>query len=233
MKNWKQFIPSGRVLIGTIVGAVILIAIFTLLSVHGESGDAVASAKQQDQNSTSIFFQSIALLVFGSALTFIGTLFWWQKNQAVSKATSLARDHALLMDRVRAAEIQLAKMGETIVPISTAFQAILIKELTHFHTPEMDSLMQKIGPPNTLTPSEEKRLFNVLLPEREKDMGPQISDSERDAARILPAVTRRAKAESDALQFAQERNLKLISIASIIGVPVIASEKNDSEKIGT
>ena len=111
----------------------------------------------------------------------------------------------------------------TPVPISTAFQAILIKELTHFHTPEMDALMAKIGPPNTLTVVEQERLA-VLLNERMKDMGPLISDSERDAARILPAIMKRAKIEQNVITGAEETKVSLVSVAMVVGVPNVKTE---------
>src|SRR5678815_4707353 len=99
------------------------------------------------------------------------------------------------------------------MPISTAFQAILIKELTHFHTPVMDALMSKIGPPFTLTAAEETELI-AALEQRTQDMAAEISDSERDAAKILPLVMKRAKLEALALQ-PEDTRLKLVTFQQL------------------
>ena len=52
-----------------------------------------------------------------------------------------------IADRSRIVELerQVALVGQAIVPISAAFQAILIKELTHIHTPVLDRLLEKVG----------------------------------------------------------------------------------------
>ncbi len=62
-------------------------------------------------------------------------------------------------------ETSLAVIDQKVMPISTALQTILVAELTQ------------------------------ALLERTQDMGHLISDSERDAAFILPAIMRRAKVE--------------------------------------
>lgn len=114
-------------------------------------------------------------------------------------AAQLAKDHQLLVARFTDIEAKLAILSQAVVPISTAFQAILIKELTHFHMPRMDELMVKVGPPSILTLEEESEL-EKLLEERQSDMGPEITDSERDAAQMLPMIIRRAKAEIAAME---------------------------------
>lgn len=155
---------------------------------------------------------SIAIVVLGAVLAFISALFWFVKNNAMRKAERLvndARDKAdqlakeknELEDRVRDLELKFTAVNERVIPISAAFQAMLIKELTHFHTPEMDALMVKIGPPNVLTAEERDRL-TVLLLERAKDMNGRISELERDAAVMLPMVMKRALAEAAALEVA-------------------------------
>jgi hypothetical protein len=63
----------------------------------------------------------------------------------------------------------------------------------------MDELMVKVGPPSILTLEEESEL-EKLLEERQSDMGPEITDSERDAAQMLPMIIRRAKAEIAAME---------------------------------
>ena len=110
------------------------------------------------------------------------------------------------------------------IPISTAFQTVLVKQMTHYHTPEMDGLMKKIGPPNTLTEAEEHRL-TILLKERTQDMGSEITPSERDAAAILPMVMKRARIEADTLAGAEALKLRLVTVAAVVGLPInVAAE---------
>jgi hypothetical protein len=159
---------------------------------------------------------ALALLSGGCGL--LVTLYFTTRKEAVTKAAVIAEGHEKMKDRVTELERTLAQVNAQVIPISTAFQAILIKELTHFHTPEMDALMVKIGPPNTLTPDEEKRLA-ALLVERTKDMGPEISDSERDAAAILPAVMKRSRIEQETIRTAESLKLKLVTVVTTVGVP--------------
>lgn len=125
---------------------------------------------------------------FGAFLAWIAALYWLRRKA-----------RADMSERITSIEKQLALVGQAVLPISTAFQAILIKELTHFHAPELDELLTKIGPPSTMTPEEEAR-FAVLLKERTRDLGDQITDSERGAALILPTIIKRAKAEAAILE---------------------------------
>jgi hypothetical protein len=92
--------------------------------------------------------------------------------------------------RIVVLEKQSALLHSQVIPISAAFQAILIQELTHFHTPEMDELMRKLGPPITITEDEMARLV-TLLEERERDLGEDVPQEERDAAHMLPMVMKR------------------------------------------
>ncbi len=113
-------------------------------------------------------------------------------------------------------ETSLAVIDEKVLPISTALQAILVKELTHYHTPVMDELMTRIGPPSTLSEAEELQLTQALL-ERTLDMGQLISPSERDAAFILPAIMRRAKVECQMMQDVQTHTyvLKFVAVENL------------------
>lgn len=100
-----------------------------------------------------------------------------------------------LENRLEIAERRLSVIDAQVKPISTVFQEMLVKQLTHFHTPEMDKLLSRLGPPYALTTEEEERL-KVLLKQRTKDMGEQITESERDAAIMLPYVMARVKKET-------------------------------------
>lgn len=114
----------------------------------------------------------------------------------VSLLVTLMLFYAVLRPRIVALERRIALLNQQTIPISAAFQAILVQDLTHFHTPEMDALMVKLGPPFILTRVETDRLI-ALLSERERDLGPEVPQSERDAAHMLPLVIRRVAADRE------------------------------------
>ncbi len=144
----------------------------------------------QDLETQHVFLNSVVLSVLGAGLSFFaGWFLYWLAGKRHAARQS-AEEHTKTVNRIVELEKQLSLVSQAVVPISVAFQAILVKELTHFHTPEMDALMAKLGPPFVLTPSEGARLM-VLLDERQRDMNDQISDRERDAALMLPMVMKR------------------------------------------
>jgi len=143
----------------------------------------------------------LAPMFIGAALSFLAAWFWFRMNANAAerkrlveindkRAERIAQGHDELVARVEANTLMLASMQASVQPISEAYKAMLIKGLTHFHTPEMDALMVKLGPPSTITPEEMARLM-VLLKERETVVDAEISDSERDAAHILPVIIKR------------------------------------------
>lgn len=157
---------------------------------------------------TQSLINSMVIAVFGAVLTFLSMFFWKKRDALITEAARIADENAALVKRVQDLEAQSALLKQAVQPISVAMQALLIKELTHYHTPEMDALLVKVGPPNILTDAEQQRLI-VLLTERTKDMDGRISDEERDAADILPAIMRRAKVELDAKQ---DVELKIVAL---------------------
>src|SRR5687768_2616120 len=162
---------------------------------------------------------SLLLSVFGAGLSCRAAWFWFRKNAAIKEAERLANDHRRLEDRVREMETQMSAMKSAVVPISAAFQAILVKELTHFHTPEMDALLEKLGPPLTITEAEEEDLRR-LLKEREQVVDTRISESERDAAHMLPLVMRRVRAELSADENTPV-DLQLVAVTHDDTAPVV------------
>jgi hypothetical protein len=140
------------------------------------------------------WLSSAALLLAGALLTWLVNRYWFWRADVIKKAELLELAHDKLINRVLELEKQLGLVNQAILPMSSAFQAILVKELTHLHTPEMDALLVKLGPPYLLTESEEARLA-VLLNERMADLGADIPESERDAARMLPLVMKRVRRE--------------------------------------
>ena len=151
-------------------------------------------APESQSSTLETWFNTLAITVIGAGLSFFAGWFLYYLDGKRHAAAILAAATSKLTDRVFELERQLSLVNQAVVPISAAFQAILIKELTHYHTPEMDELMLKLGPPIVLTIEESKRL-TILLEERTQDMNSIISDSERDAAHMLPMVMKRVLAD--------------------------------------
>lgn len=177
---------------------------------------------QSNINTALIAFLSIAVT---AGFTFAMASYWNNRQTkataaenlakaAATAALNLAAASAATVSRITELERQLSLVTQAVVPISTAFQAILIKELTHYHTPRMDELMTRVGPPSTLSIAEEAELAH-LLSQRTKDMGDEITESERDAAMILPIVMKRARAEAVLIDGASPSIIRLVSISHV------------------
>lgn len=130
---------------------------------------------------------SVAISVLGVALAFLGTLYWTKRNE-----------QKVLLLKIASMEQQVALVSSQVVPISAAFQAMIIKDLTHDHTPELDLLMTKVGPPSTLTEDEQHRMLE-LLTHRMDDLNIMMPESEREKAKILPFVMKMAQEEARAI----------------------------------
>jgi hypothetical protein len=167
---------------------------------------------------TEAALNSILLVVMGAAFALATGLYLAKRTADRDHAEELAREHLATNARVAEIELKLALVNQQMVPIATAMTAMFVKELTHFHTPELDALMVKVGPPNTLTAAEVDRM-SVLLEERARDMGPLITASERDAAIMLLPMIRRSQAELKVLKGAEDVKLALMTVAAIIAVP--------------
>lgn len=141
-----------------------------------------------DESFILSLFQSALLAIFSAVLSFMVAAYWFVRKRDAEAAKAL-------LHRIATLESQTAVAAQALQPISTAMQAILVKQLTHYHTPELDALLAKLDP-FSLTPEEEIRLYH-LLDERTRDMGPLIDASERNAAEMLPFVIKRVKEDTD------------------------------------
>jgi hypothetical protein len=103
------------------------------------------------------------------------------------------------------------------VPLDVAMQTQLIRELTHLHTPELDALMVKLGPPLTLTDAELESLHAALLV-RAQDQGSQMTQEEREAAELLPLVLKRARRVRQTLDL-EAAQVQLVLLPSTQGDP--------------
>lgn len=149
---------------------------------------------------------SIGLIVIGSLVTAFWAWFWRFRTMTIkrledeklaiaARAEKLAAEHKQLEAKVSELVNQLGLVSQVVTPINQAMQALLIRELTHVHTPELDALMANLPPAGVLTVEEEQRIA-VLLRERAEELNGTIPESERDAAIILPYMIKRVRAEA-------------------------------------
>jgi hypothetical protein len=131
---------------------------------------------------TRSFINSAGLALSSATLTFLMAWLWWRKNEAVSRAKEAAAAHKVVLDDISELKTNIRLIN---LSRSEAFQAQLIEKLTHHHTPVIDALMAKVGPPNVLTQKEDRALTDELI-KRASD--PAIDDEERLAAVLLPGV---------------------------------------------
>ena len=164
---------------------------------------------------TESALNTLAVSCVGIFLTFLASLFFFQKQQAIKAAETLAVAHKELLERVGVLEKKEAVAAAQFVPIASAFQATLIKLLTHAHTGELDALLVKVAD-HTLTPEEEPRML-ALLDERTRDMDERITEEDREIAGIFPTVAKLARKEQLLLLAARDTVLQPSSY-----VPVIA-----------
>jgi hypothetical protein len=157
---------------------------------------------------------SVVLIIISVVLTAVAAAV--ATNSINKRKAEAERDK-----RIVELEKQIALISASVIPISTAFQAILIKELTHMHTPRLDELLTKVGPPSTMTTGEEEEFYR-LLREKVEDLDGLIPEAERDAATMLPLVMKRAKIE------AAEPNVIVAdgSLLQLVSTPKTA-EEND------
>lgn len=155
---------------------------------------------------------TFGFMVIGSGFTFMAAWYWWQKKEAAEKAKAIETEHKKLVEQVDDLENKIALLTQSILPMNTAFQTILVRELTHYHTPVMDELLEKLGPPYTLTDAEEVQLSQALA-QRTQDMGDKITEPERDAARILPYIMKRVKAETEKIRQKQIDKVAFVTFA--------------------
>ena len=151
---------------------------------------------------------SAAIALLGIVATAGVTFIFTQRSNARQDKEDRAEEHRELLQEVAGLKERLATVDAQIVPISTAFTQVLVAKLTHLHTPELDGLLAKIGPPFTLSSEEEARMY-VLLRRRQIEVDDLIPEDERDAAKIFPVVLRMARAEQEHIAMAGEVRLTI------------------------
>lgn len=170
------------------------------------------------------YINSIGLILIGSMVTAFWAWFWRfrtttvkrledEKAAVAAKADKLAKEHQELVAAVAELKSQLGLVSQVVTPINQAMQALLIRELTHYHTPELDALMAKLPPDGNLTEAEQLRII-VLLRERADELNGTIPESEREAAIILPYIIKRVKVEAESIANAltDAPQLKIVAV---------------------
>jgi hypothetical protein len=151
---------------------------------------------------------TIAEAFLAAALLFLGGAYWRQLAKRDAKVAADAASTKSLQEQLSALQNQMQLLGIAVQPLTAAMAAMLVKSLTHFHTPEVDELLAKVGPPNTLSAAEEQQL-GAYMRKRMRDMAVEITPLERNAAQMLPLVIERNRLESVGLE---ELGLKLVGI---------------------
>jgi hypothetical protein len=141
----------------------------------------------------NIVFPALTL-VAGTTIGLLTTWFWRARDHEKTRIATAAAERAAMQAELTEMKSRLAVMGASMTTVSALFQKIIITELTHLSTPELDALLVKLGPPNILTAADETRMM-ALLKERADDPNPSISGTERDDCRMLPAIIKRVRAE--------------------------------------
>lgn len=140
------------------------------------------------------WFAPALLVILGALSTLGATIFMRHRDADNAAIKEVEKQRELLQGRVAELETQQRVMASSMMPISAAFQQILVKDLTHFHELRTDELLVKIGPPYILTDKEERELA-AALEKRISEAGAMMPDSELDAARMLPMVIKRVKVQ--------------------------------------
>ena len=138
--------------------------------------------------------KSVLIAVLLAALGFLGAAYWRVSSAREKTTEAEAARKVSVAERLQELEAQMRLLGLAVQPITAAMSAVLVKQLTHYHKPELDALLVKVGPPNMLSRDEEMRLA-ALLDERTRDMAAEITDSERNAAQLLPLIIERSRLE--------------------------------------
>jgi hypothetical protein len=168
-------------------------------------------------NSTlKTFLLSFGTMLAGAVVGFFGTRYWRKRDRMQKMIDRRAASSALTLDKVLELESQLAQLKLTVTPITDAMQQLLIKKLTHFHTPILDALMQR-ALSGIITPEENAKMERLLV-EREKELDTEVNEYERICARILPDVIRLVILSHD-----EETDPAALQLL-VVSVPVVTDE---------
>jgi hypothetical protein len=146
-------------------------------------------------------------------MLFVARLLKGKDSRTAERLEEIAKES----QKVTELERQVAVLMSDAVPVKALVQALAIAKLTHIHTPEMDALLLKVGPPSTLTASEIDRMESLL---RERAADPNFDEEERIWARIFPDWLRLNKLDADKTARGEEPETTIIKVV----IPVDALE---------
>ena len=135
--------------------------------------------------------------MIGQDLSFIGLILLVVVSTWVLFYHRRRSDQAVLVAMQEQISALVAAHG---LPINLAYKEMLARELTHAHTPELDALLARAGPPSDLSAEEFERMSVMLVERYESIDDDQISPKEKKAALIYPIVLQRANEEYEAAQ---------------------------------
>lgn len=146
--------------------------------------------------------QGVLLLTAGTALGLLVTWFW-KRNAAKDVDKS----------RITELEKQMAILTAEAKPINAYVQAMAIQKLTHFHTPQTDELLARVGANEKLSELDVEKLAAALR-EREVTVDSEVDEEERIWARIFPDIVRLKQIEAERLASTEEtpRDIALVSV---------------------
>lgn len=124
------------------------------------------------------------------ALTTVVTIY-------LRRAAKTASDRDALTERLFKMDAQLAVLGTQVSPLWAAVQSKIAKDLTHpsvqFH--EMDELLRRLEA-LTITPKERQRLHDLLI-ERTTSVDPEVSEAEKESAKLMIGVMDKVLKEAE------------------------------------
>lgn len=135
---------------------------------------------------------SIGLVVAGWVFTV------WHKNRdTTNRAATVASTRN--SERLDVLEKQFAALDIKITPMWAKVQRQISEDLhmPHRRFKEMDALLEKLDNGTIDDYQGDKARLLELLIKRSKDMGPEVTDSQRASAAIMATVMEKASAESN------------------------------------
>lgn len=150
---------------------------------------------------------TISNIIYGIAMLVAGALVSYGFNRLGKNRDTKSADEKENLESAKKAVVkrdeqiqelqrQMAVLQAESIPVQAAFQAMLIAKLTHLHTPRVDELLKKLGPPVMIS-DEEMAELRAALEERIVAVDARIDKEERIAAKILLDVAMLNRIEDD------------------------------------
>jgi hypothetical protein len=132
--------------------------------------------------------------VLGASLLLLGAAYWKLQTKKELAKAALEDTARSVQDQLGSLKSQMLILGQAVQPLTAAMAAVLVKQLTHFHAPNTDALLAKVGPPSTLTRAEEKQLAEAM---DTRMIDGDITLLERNSAQLLLLFIERSRLEDN------------------------------------